>query len=159
MNAFEPAKKKTYPRPSSRAYLTARGRLARDFVQHMTDTPNLALPYILASQAQKHVTHNEAIRALDCLVQLSVTSRVLASPPASPVEGSRYIVAADASGDWLGQSNKIAAYQDGAWAFYAPKDGWLAWVASSSSTKRRNGRRCPPVVVAEKAAALPITAC
>ena len=35
----------------------------------MNETANLSLPYILASQAQKHVTHNEAIRALDCLVQ------------------------------------------------------------------------------------------
>ena len=51
----------------------------------MNETANLSLPYILASQAQKHVTHNEAIRALDCLVQLSVESRVLTGPPASPV--------------------------------------------------------------------------
>lgn len=26
----------------------------------MDETPNLKLPYILPSQAQKHVTHNEA---------------------------------------------------------------------------------------------------
>jgi Protein of unknown function (DUF2793) len=95
----------------------------------MNDTPNLALPYILASQAQKHVTHNEAIRALDCLVQLSVESRSLAVPPATPDEGGRYIVAAAASGDWTGKSEKIAAFQDGAWAFYEPKEGWSAWVA------------------------------
>ena len=98
----------------------------------MTDTPNLTLPYIFASQAQKHVTHNEAIRALDCLVQLSVESRALTSPPASPVEGSGYVVAAGASDAWAGKSDKIAAFQDGAWAFYAPKDGWIAWVASEN---------------------------
>jgi hypothetical protein len=98
----------------------------------MTDTPNLTLPYIFASQAQKHVTHNEAIRALDCLVQLSVESRALTNPPASPVEGSRYVVAAGASDAWAGKSDKIAAFQDGAWAFYAPKDGWIAWVASEN---------------------------
>ena len=98
----------------------------------MTDTPNLTLPYIFASQAQKHVTHNEAIRALDCLVQLSVESRALTNPPASPVEGSRYVVAAGASDAWAGKSDKIAAFQDGAWAFYAPKDGWIAWVAGEN---------------------------
>ena len=27
-------------------------------------TPNLALPFILPSQAQKHVTHNEALQQL-----------------------------------------------------------------------------------------------
>lgn len=95
----------------------------------MTDTPNLALPYILPSQAQKHVTHNEAIRALDCLVQLAVESRSLAAPPASPAEGSRYLVAAAATGDWSGQSEKIAAFQDGAWMFYEPREGWIVWVA------------------------------
>lgn len=95
----------------------------------MNDTPNLALPYILAAQAQKHVTHNEAIRALDCLVQLSVESRTLAAPPATPADGSRYIVAAAATGAWAGKSGNVAAFQDGAWAFFVPRTGWLAWVA------------------------------
>ena len=32
----------------------------------MTDISNsLSLPYILPNQAQKHVTHNEALRILD----------------------------------------------------------------------------------------------
>jgi len=40
-------------------------------------TTNLALPYILAAQAQKHVTHNEALRLLDGIVQLSSPLRCL----------------------------------------------------------------------------------
>jgi hypothetical protein len=56
-------------------------------------TTHLLLPYILAAQAQKHVTHNEALRILDGLVQLSVLDRDLAAPPASPADGDRYIVA------------------------------------------------------------------
>ncbi|MGC4023892.1 MAG: DUF2793 domain-containing protein [Mesorhizobium sp.] len=58
----------------------------------MEETSNLALPYILPSQAQKHVTHNEALRRLDALVQLAVVSRATGTPPASPTEGDRYIV-------------------------------------------------------------------
>ena len=92
-------------------------------------TPNLALPYIMAAQAQKHVTHNEAIRALDAIVQLAVLDRDLATPPGSPPDGARYIVAASPTSAWTGQSGKIAAWQDGAWAFYAPGQGWVAWVA------------------------------
>ena len=42
----------------------------------MTDTANLALPCIEGSQAQKHVTHNEALRVLDTLVQLAVLDQV-----------------------------------------------------------------------------------
>lgn len=103
------------------------------FVLHMNDTPNLALPYILPAQAQKHVTHNEAIRAIDGLMQLSVASRTLTTPPESPANGDRYIVAAAATGGWTGQDGKVAAYQDGAWAFYVPKEGWRAWCAAEGA--------------------------
>lgn len=40
----------------------------------MDQTPKLKMPYILPSQAQKHVTHNEALRLLDAVVYLSVKS-------------------------------------------------------------------------------------
>ena len=95
----------------------------------MDTTPNLNLPYILAAQAQKHVTHNEAVRALDALVQLSVFDKDLATPPASPADGARYIVGASPTGAWAGQAGKIAAFQDSAWAFLDPLEGWLTWVA------------------------------
>lgn len=58
-------------------------------------SPNLALPLLAASQAQKHVTHNEALLALDALVHLSVASRGLVEPPAAPTEGERYLVAGE----------------------------------------------------------------
>jgi len=98
----------------------------------MDTTPNLNLPYIAAAQAQKHVTHNEAILALDAIVQIAVVDRDLATPPSSPDEGDRYIVAATATGAWAGQETNIAAWQDGAWAFYAPGEGWLAWIADEN---------------------------
>ncbi len=41
----------------------------------MDQTPNLKMPYILPSQVQKHVTHNEALRLLVAVVHLSVKSR------------------------------------------------------------------------------------
>jgi hypothetical protein len=99
----------------------------------MDATPNLKMPYILPAQAQKHVTHNEALRALDALVQLSVASRSLAAPPVGPAEGARYIVGTTASGEWSGQDARIAAWQDGAWAFFAPIEGWIAFVADVSA--------------------------
>lgn len=95
----------------------------------MDETPNLKLPYILAAQAQKHVTHNEAIRALDAIVQTAVLDSDLTVPPASPTDGDRYIVAPGATAAWLGKDGQIAAFQDGAWSFYAPREGWIAWVA------------------------------
>ena len=96
--------------------------------EHIMDkSENLAIPYIMSNQAQKHVTHNEAIRYLDALVQISIASRELNSPPNQMDTGTRYIVASNASGEWTNKENQIAAFQDGAWAFYEPKSGWLAW--------------------------------
>lgn len=105
----------------------------------MDQTPNLSLPYILAAQAQKHVTHNEAVRALDALVQLTVLDRDLTAPPGAPVNGQRYIVAASPTGAWSGHAGHVAAYQDGAWAFFAPAEGWLAWVADEDRLVAWNG--------------------
>jgi len=94
----------------------------------MDETANLGLPYIMPAQAQKHVTHNEAIRALDAIVQIGVLDRDLATPPGSPSDGDRYIIAISASGNWSGKDNQIAAWQDNAWNFFLPREGWLVWV-------------------------------
>ena len=105
----------------------------------MANTPNLGLPYILAAQSQKHVTHNESIRAVDALVHLNILDRDLAAPPVSPVEGDRYLVAAGPTGAWSGQAGKVAAYQDGAWIFYPPKEGWIAWIADENAALAFDG--------------------
>lgn len=94
---------------------------------------NLALPYLEADQAQKHVTVNEALQALDALVHLTVADRDLSTAPGSPVEGVRYIVPPVAAGAWSGQAQKIAAWQSGAWVFYTPKVGHLAYVADEAA--------------------------
>ena len=99
----------------------------------MANSPNLTLPYLDAAQAQKHVTHNDALRVLDALVQPAVLSRVVTAPPATPADGDRYIVPAGATGVWAAQVTKIAAYQDGAWAYYAPRTGWSVWVVAESA--------------------------
>ena len=88
---------------------------------------HLKLPYLAAAQAQKHVTHNEALRRLDSLVQLAVSDSSLTDPPATPEEGDRYIVASGGSGDWAGHDGDLASYVDGAWDFDTPEDGWLAF--------------------------------
>ena len=81
----------------------------------MTDTsPVLALPYIQPSQAQKHVTHNEALRVLDAVVQLAVQSYTQQVPPSTASEGDRFLVAADGQADWAGHDHEIAVFVDGA---------------------------------------------
>jgi hypothetical protein len=105
----------------------------------MSETsPNLALPYLLAAQAQKHVTLNEALRMLDGLVQLSVVE-ARASPPASPSTGARYLVAATASGLWAGWEGSIALFDDNAWRRLIPQEGWLLWDNGAAAMLRFDG--------------------
>ncbi len=99
----------------------------------MTDTVNLRLPCIEGSQAQKHITHNDALRILDALVQLAVLDRDLSAPPGAVAEGQRWIVAAVATDAWAGHDNAVAAWQDGAWQFSTPQTGWVAYVADEGA--------------------------
>lgn len=94
----------------------------------MEKTTNLDLPYIMPSQAQKHVTHNEALLTLDAVVQLSVHDRNLTEPSGAEQDGERYIVADGATGDWQGWDGAIAARIDGEWRRILPGTGWIAWV-------------------------------
>lgn len=93
----------------------------------MDISENLELPYIMPNQAQKHVTHNEAIRQLDALTQISVISTTLLEAPNDTPFGSRYIIATDSIGVWAEKTNYIAAFQDNAWSYYQPKEGWIVW--------------------------------
>ena len=88
------------------------------------DTPILSLPLILPAQAQKHVTHNEALRILDVLVQLVVADRNRNAPPAVPEDGDRHIIGADPFGEWEGRAGWIASYWAGGWLFIRPRAGW-----------------------------------
>jgi hypothetical protein len=97
-------------------------------------TTNLQLPYILSSQAQKHITHNEALQRLDALVHLVIQSAAN-TPPASPVEGECYAVLSSPTGAWTGKAGRVAFYQDGAWIFIVPRPGWIAWFADASLQK------------------------
>jgi hypothetical protein len=101
-------------------------------------TPRLFLPFIAAAQAQKHVTHNEALMDLDAIVQLGVMARQSA-PPASPAPGDRYIVGASASGAFAGKSDLVAVFDDNVWRFLTPKAGWMAWSIQDSAIFVFNG--------------------
>ena len=95
-------------------------------------SPILSLPYIMPAQAQKHVTHNEAIRLLDLLVQMTVADRNRSVPPEDPVPGARHIVGPSPAGDWAGQAGRVALREENAWAFFAPQEGWRAQVLSEA---------------------------
>lgn len=112
----------------------------------MSDTStHLGLPYLLAAQAQKHVTHNEALRLLDAMVQLSVLDRTRTTPPASPADGDRHLVASGATGLWAGWDLNVAFWVDGVWMRLVPRPGWLVWVAAEQVFVVWNGSAWDPV--------------
>ncbi|PKP68052.1 MAG: hypothetical protein CVT83_06950, partial [Alphaproteobacteria bacterium HGW-Alphaproteobacteria-5] len=114
----------------------------------MSDTStHLGLPYLLAAQAQKHVTHNEALRLLDAMVQLSVLDRTRTTPPASPADGDRHLVASGATGLWAGWDLNVAFWVDGSWLRLVPRPGWLVWIAAEQAFVVWNGSAWDPVGV------------
>ncbi|MFG1427603.1 DUF2793 domain-containing protein [Roseixanthobacter glucoisosaccharinicivorans] len=93
----------------------------------------LALPYLAAAQAQKHVTHNAAVRALDALVQLVLQSVTQTSLPGAPSDGQCWYVPAGATGLWSGKAGSIATYDTGAWDYLPCRAGFLAYVADQGA--------------------------
>jgi hypothetical protein len=92
----------------------------------MNETARLALPLIAPGQAQKEMTHNEALAALDLLVQATVAGRADA-PPADPEPGECWIVGDAPGGGWAGHAGALAGWSAAGWRFAAPREGMRAW--------------------------------
>ncbi len=106
----------------------------------MDDTPRFALPYLAAGQAQKEFFHNEALQRIDFLLCPVVEEPPRPSPPANPVAGQAFLVAAGASGAWVGHDGQIAGYGEGGWRFIVAIDGASALDRSSGQMMlRRDG--------------------
>ncbi len=103
------------------------------------ETDRLALPLLAVAQAQKEMTHNEALTRVDALVQAAVVAVAPANVPPSPVPGQCWIVGPAASGAWAGQANALAMWTTGGWRFVAPVEGMLVWSIADSLPVRRIG--------------------
>jgi hypothetical protein len=87
-----------------------------------------ALPLLQTAQAQKEVTHNEALTSIDALLHLAVETATLAVPPIAPVGGTGWIVGASSTGAWTGKAGQLAFWTDGGWRFTVPRQGCVAWL-------------------------------
>ena len=111
-------------------------------------SPRLALPFIQPSQAQKHVTHNEALQLLDAVVQLRIRAFGLAQPPGDPAAGDVFALGVGSQGDWSGQDGRLALWDGTGWLFLDPQDGWLAWDAMDEGLRVLNDGAWTPATPA-----------
>ncbi|WP_298864805.1 DUF2793 domain-containing protein [uncultured Sulfitobacter sp.] len=111
----------------------------------MNSSPRLSLPYIAPAQAQKHITHNEAIHQLDLLVQLSLEATQAATPPAVPQNGLIYALGPAPTGAWAGNPETLAMWSENAWSFTVPQTGWRAWDTPANMLRVWDGSAWAPV--------------
>jgi len=97
------------------------------------------LPLLQAGQAQKEVTHNEALALLDLLAHPAVETHTLATPPAAPQPGQMWIVGTAATEAWAGQDGALALWTGGGWRFAPAREGMLAWVKAAQTFAWRDG--------------------
>ncbi len=102
----------------------------------MSETsPSLSLPYLMPSQAQKHVTHNAALDVLDALVQLTVRAFDSQTPPVAPSAGEIHALGSGPTDAWAGQDTMLAIWQNNAWVFLQPQPGWRAWCTDTAELR------------------------
>ena len=106
----------------------------------MSDSsPRLALPFLQPAQAQKHVTHNEALQILDIATQLSVIAFDATTPPTTALPGAVYALGAAPQDAWAGQAGALALWWQEGWQFFEPREGWRAALAGTAQVFVRQG--------------------
>lgn len=108
----------------------------------MTDTPatpRFALPLLAMAQAQKEVTHNEALTLLDALTHMAVEDGPWNDPPTAPLEGQCWLVGAAPTGVWAGEAGAVAIWSAGGWRFAPPRAGMRAVRLTDDAWLRCNG--------------------
>lgn len=116
----------------------------------MSHTPNFALPLLFAAQAQKEITHNEALVIIDALLGACVEA--IASDPAvlDPSEGSAWIVGPLPVGAWADRAAQIAIFTAGGWRFVAGAHGMRVYDRQAAIVRMFDGGAWPaPPAIAE----------
>ena len=95
------------------------------------ETGRHRLPLLAVSQAQKEVTHNEALVLIDALIQLTVENIQSVPPEVNDADiGKCWLIGAAPSGLWANKVGHIAIGTGGCWRFSAPQTGMRLWDTS-----------------------------
>lgn len=99
-------------------------------------TPRLGLPFLQTGQAQKELTHNEALALLDVAVQPIVEAIGLTVPPVAATPGQCWIVGNAATEAWTGRDTALAAWSSDGWRFLAATEGMAVWTRADMTVAR-----------------------
>ena len=92
------------------------------------------LPLLAVTQAQKEITHNEALVLIDALLHTAVEGVALTAPALTDSDiGKCWLVGSGATGVWANKSGQIAIWIGGDWRYLVAHDGMRLW-------DRSNGR-------------------
>lgn len=91
-------------------------------------THYFSLPLLHPGQAQKEMTHNEALMMIDALLAGKIEG--IGGDPSliSPQKGQMWIVAADSVHQWEGQDGLLALWTGNGWRFLKVREGQVFWV-------------------------------
>ncbi len=102
----------------------------------MLDTlsPRHQLPYLIVGQAQKEITHNEALVRLDMLIHPVAEAQINAPPAvnAATPAGQSWLIGTAPTLEWQGKENQIASWVGGSWRYIVPVEGMRIRVKASN---------------------------
>lgn len=101
-----------------------------------TGTHRFALPLLQPGQAQKEMTHNEALARIDLAMQGAVLAAEVNTPPASPEQGACWLVGAAPEGAWAGHPRALAGWTSSGWIFVEPREGMALWLGAEQGNAR-----------------------
>jgi Protein of unknown function (DUF2793) len=79
------------------------------------------LPFLAVAQAQKEITHNEALVRIDALLHPVVEDETAIPPvPLAADAGKCWLIADLATGEWQGKARQIAYWTGGSWRYIVP---------------------------------------
>lgn len=104
-----------------------------------TNSARHGLPFLLTGQAQKELTHNEALVRLDALLHPVIEAQQ--TSPDMDISmadaGKIWLVAANmpnaAPNEWTGHAGELAYWTGGSWRFLEPTTGMSIWNRQNNS--------------------------
>jgi hypothetical protein len=92
------------------------------------ETGRYRLPMLAVSQAQKEITHNEALVIIDALLHMAVEAALSAAPAVNDNDiGKCWVINGVPTGAWANKAGQIAYWIGGSWRFVVPHEGMRVW--------------------------------